>query len=372
VDHGKTSLVRALTGINTDRWREEQDRGLTIDIGFARLPLIGQPPDSGLEIGVVDVPGHEDFVKNMLAGATGIDLLLLVIAADEGPMPQTREHLAIAQLLGVRTGVVALTKADRVEDDWLHLAEETVREELRRTMSSALSYPAFLLSFSLGVIVFVLVVVFPKFADMFSSIRDDLPATTLVLMATSEFLIEHWMIVILSIVIGIATLIWWAQTPAGRRGLDQWKMSVVGLKTIFIQVYLIQSLRVIGLSLGNGVSITDALASSREVVANRVFQEFLDEVERKVVEGSGFAMTFQETAFVPATVKQMITTGESTGNLPRILGRVADYYERELDKKLGAFARLIEPLMLIVMGGIVGLIVSSLILPIFQLSRAVG
>ncbi len=137
MDHGKTSLVRALTGINTDRWREEQDRGLTIDIGFARLPLIGQPPDSGLEIGVVDVPGHEDFVKNMLAGATGIDLLLLVIAADEGPMPQTREHLAIAQLLGVRTGVVALTKADRVEDDWLHLAEETVREELRRTMGDA-------------------------------------------------------------------------------------------------------------------------------------------------------------------------------------------------------------------------------------------
>jgi len=128
VDHGKTTLVRALTGVDTDRWREEKERGLTIDLGFARLPT-GEGSD--LEIGMVDVPGHEDFVKNMLAGATGIDLLLLVVAADEGPMPQTREHLVIARLLGVKAGVVALTKVDRVEPEWQELAAETVRDELR-------------------------------------------------------------------------------------------------------------------------------------------------------------------------------------------------------------------------------------------------
>jgi len=125
VDHGKTSLVRALTGIETDRWEEERERGLTIDIGFASMAL-----DEGIETGVVDVPGHEDFLRNMLAGATGIDLLLLVVAADEGPMPQTREHLAIARLLGIRRGVVALTKRDRVEPEWLELARETTRELL--------------------------------------------------------------------------------------------------------------------------------------------------------------------------------------------------------------------------------------------------
>lgn len=125
VDHGKTSLVAALTGVQTDRWKEERERGLTIDIGFAPLDLI---PD--VEIGVVDVPGHEDFLKNMLAGATGIDLLLLVVAADEGPMPQTREHLAIARLLGVKSGVVALSKRDRVDEEWLALAAETTRELL--------------------------------------------------------------------------------------------------------------------------------------------------------------------------------------------------------------------------------------------------
>ncbi|HUF29752.1 MAG TPA: selenocysteine-specific translation elongation factor [Gemmatimonadaceae bacterium] len=121
VDHGKTALVRALTGVDTDRLPDEKRRGITIDLGFAPLRLDGLPP-----VGVVDVPGHEAFVRNMLAGATGIDLALLVIAADEGVMPQTREHLLILQLLGVSGGVVALTKADLVDDEWLALVREEV------------------------------------------------------------------------------------------------------------------------------------------------------------------------------------------------------------------------------------------------------
>ncbi len=129
VDHGKTALVRALTGVETDRWKEERERGLTIDIGFAELPL-----EENLETGIVDVPGHEDFLKNMLAGATGIDLLLLVVAADEGPMPQTYEHLAIARLLGIEHGVVALTKTDRVDEAWLELAVDATGEMMRQVL----------------------------------------------------------------------------------------------------------------------------------------------------------------------------------------------------------------------------------------------
>ena len=128
IDHGKTSLVRALTGVDTDRLPEEKRRGITIDLGFAPLRL----PD-GTTIGVVDVPGHEAFVRTMLAGASGIDLALLIIAADEGPMPQTREHLAILELLDVRRGVIALTKADLVDDDWMTLVREDVRELLKPT-----------------------------------------------------------------------------------------------------------------------------------------------------------------------------------------------------------------------------------------------
>ena len=126
IDHGKTALVKALTGVDTDRWEEEKRRGITIDLGFAPLPLGG-----GLVASVVDVPGHEGFVKNMLAGATGIDVALLVIAADEGVMPQTEEHLAIVELLGVRRGVPVLTKRDLVDDDWLALVTADVSARLK-------------------------------------------------------------------------------------------------------------------------------------------------------------------------------------------------------------------------------------------------
>ena len=128
IDHGKSTLVRALTGIDPDRLKEEKERGITIDIGFAHLTL-----GDGLTLGIVDVPGHERFVKNMLAGVGGIDLVMLVIAADEGVMPQTREHLAICQLLHVTSGLVVLTKADLAEPEWLELVQEDVRSVLRGT-----------------------------------------------------------------------------------------------------------------------------------------------------------------------------------------------------------------------------------------------
>ena len=128
IDHGKTSLVRALTGIDTDRLKEEKERGITIELGFAHLTL-----PSGITVGVVDVPGHERFVRTMVAGAVGIDLVVLVVAADEGVMPQTREHLDICGLLGVTRGVVALTKADLVDDELRALAAADVAEALRGT-----------------------------------------------------------------------------------------------------------------------------------------------------------------------------------------------------------------------------------------------
>lgn len=130
VDHGKSTLIEALTGIDPDRLREEKERGLTIDLGFAWLTL-----PSGKEISIVDVPGHERFIKNMLAGVGGIDAALLVIAADEGVMPQTREHLDILDLLRVPAGILVLTRCDLVEDDdWLVLVEEDVRETVAGTV----------------------------------------------------------------------------------------------------------------------------------------------------------------------------------------------------------------------------------------------
>ena len=136
IDHGKTALVRALTGVDTDRLPEEKQRGITIELGFAPLTLDGV----GV-VGVVDVPGHEAFVRTMVAGATGIDVALLVVAADEGVMPQTREHLAILEILGVSTGVIALTKADLVDDEWLALVEDDVKRAAAPALPSARLIP---------------------------------------------------------------------------------------------------------------------------------------------------------------------------------------------------------------------------------------
>jgi selenocysteine-specific elongation factor len=132
VDHGKTVLVKALTGVDTDRLREEKERGISIDLGFAPFRLPG-----GRLAGVVDVPGHERFIHNMLAGAAGMDLVLLVVDAAEGVMPQTREHLQILQLLGLQKGLVVITKIDLVEEDWRELVQEEIREALRGTFLEA-------------------------------------------------------------------------------------------------------------------------------------------------------------------------------------------------------------------------------------------
>ena len=123
VDHGKTTLVKALTGTDTDRLQEEKKRGITIELGFAHLDL-----PNGQSLGIIDVPGHERFIKNMVAGVAGIDLVALVIAADEGVMPQTREHLDICRLLGVEKGLVIMTKTDMVDDEWRELVIDDIKK----------------------------------------------------------------------------------------------------------------------------------------------------------------------------------------------------------------------------------------------------
>lgn len=128
IDHGKTTLIKALTGRNTDRWEEEQRRGITIDLGFTYFDL-----KNGDRVGIIDVPGHEKFINNMVAGVVGMDLVLLVVAADEGIMPQTREHMDILGLLGIKKSILVINKCDLVDEEWLELVEEEIQEELEGT-----------------------------------------------------------------------------------------------------------------------------------------------------------------------------------------------------------------------------------------------
>ena len=246
------------------------------------------------------------------------------------------------------------------------------REELRKTIVSALSYPLFLLVFALAVVVFVLVVVFPKFADLFSQIQDQLPVTTKFLMASSNVLQNHWIELTIGLIVSIGGFRIWSRTANGIRKLDWARLNLPLIRHIFIQLYLVNSMRVLSMSLGNGVGMMDSLHACKHVVNNGLFQDFIGQVENQVETGNGLAAGFRNTSFIPPIVEQMISTGEETGNLPKVMSRLADYFEGELSSKLQTLSRLAEPVMLLIMGGVVGLIVSSLILPIFKLTRVVG
>lgn len=255
-----------------------------------------------------------------------------------------------------------LTQLHRMDDK---------NNQLRSNITSALSYPAFLIVFSIAVVVFVLVVIFPKFETLFASIHDQLPITTIFLMALSAFVRHYWILIILA----TSGLAWvgmtWIKSPAGKLAIDQFKMRAPLIKDIYTQVYLSQTLSVLGLSLSNGVPITVALKASQGVVKNLIFVRFLDDIRNHVNEGRGIAIGFTTSTIIPPMVRQMVATGEQTGNLGMVMSRVADFYERELTKRISILFKSIEPIMLVVMGVVVGLIVISLILPIFKLSRAI-
>ncbi len=245
------------------------------------------------------------------------------------------------------------------------------REELRSVLWAAFSYPVFLVFFSTAVVVFVLVVVFPKFADLFQEIRDALPPTTRLFMALSDLLRHQWPFVLGGLAAAGAGLLAWLRRPQGAEFAERVLLGTPGLRTVVVELQLVQFLSVMSLSLGNGVPMLDALRACREIVPGRRFRRFVERLETSVTEGRGVSPAFQSERFLPALVPQMIGTAEESGSLAAVMGRVADFYERELRKRLQTLAKIVEPALLVVMGAVVGLIVASLILPIFKLSRTV-
>lgn len=251
-------------------------------------------------------------------------------------------------------------------------AEDERRVELRRTLRSALAYPAFLSVFSLLIVVFVLVVVFPKFSALFVRIKDQLPMTTLGLMWLSDMLRIYWVHWLAGVSAAGYLFVRWLRGASGTDLVDRLKLRLPWLRDIFAQLYLTQSLRILSLSIGRGVPIIKALEACRDVVRNKYFRRLLMDAELRVTEGGTLSAAFSESAFVPDLAKQMIATGEASANLPLVMDRVSQHYERELTRRITAVGKMAEPVMLLVMGLVVGVIVSSLVLPIFKLSRAVG
>lgn len=243
--------------------------------------------------------------------------------------------------------------------------------EIRNSVASAFSYPAFLLAFSFGVVAFVLAAVFPKFAALFLSIYDQLPLSTKALMAISHILTTHWPWVLASTGVTCCVLWGWWRSSGAKAFVDRIKLRMPIVRELIIELYMVQSLRVMALSLGHGVSIIDALRATRDIVNNLEYRRGIDTVIDEVEQGRGLAAGFEKSAILPPLAQQMIRTGEETSRLALVLDRVATFYETELSRRLALFSKLVEPAMLLVMGSIVGLIVASLILPIFKLSKAV-
>ena len=252
------------------------------------------------------------------------------------------------------------------------LEMEDKQQKLRAMLVGAVTYPAFLALFSAGVVLFVLVGVFPKFAEMFDAIRNQLPLSTVVLMAASDLLRQHWLPIGAGSAAAALPVAHWARGAAGKAAIDRFKLRLPLLRGLFVQVYMIRLMRVMSASLGNGVSVLDTLQASRETIDNGVFRAFMLRVEDRVIQGGGMAAAFCGEPFIPELIKQMLSTGEETGKLAMVMGRIAEYYERELARRTTAVAKMIEPAMLVLMGGGVGLIVVSLILPIFKLAKAVN
>jgi type II secretory pathway component PulF len=248
---------------------------------------------------------------------------------------------------------------------------EERRRELRGYLVSALSYPALLALLSVGVIVFVLAFVFPRFSELFGMIQAELPFTTRALMAVSDLARRFWLPALAALAAGGLAGARWLRSAEGALAVDRLCMRVPLVRTLVIQLNLVQFARVMSLSLGNGVGILDALRASREVLSSQAFSAMVQTLETEVAGGASLARGVVGSAVLPPLAQQLIATGEASGELPRVLSRLADFYEREWRQRLQLVSKLAEPVMLLVMGLAVGLIVSSLLLPIFKLSRAV-
>ncbi|MBK7616689.1 MAG: type II secretion system F family protein [Burkholderiales bacterium] len=357
----------------TAAWRTQLDAWLAPRVGLRERMLFTERLllllDTGVSLheGLRELRAQETHPRVALA----LDALLATIlegqplsaamAQQPGMFDATYVNLVAA---GERGGFLP-----QVLQQLLELDEKS--DKLRTMLGSALSYPAFLIVFSMATIIFVLVGVFPKFTVLFERIHDDLPWTTRVLMAASDSLRGHWPWWLGGLTLGLVALIVWLQRPLTRGRIDGLKLRLPGVRSLFTKIYLSQTLRVMGMSLAHGVPLVDAIRACQDLVGNSVFRQFMVDLRLRVTEGSGVALGFSQASFVPPMVQQMIATGENTGSLAKVMSRVADFYDRELARQLALVSRLVEPVMLLVMGALVGLIVASLILPIFKLSRAV-
>lgn len=287
--------------------------------------------------------------------------LSVALAAQTALFPPTYVHLvAAAEEGGFLPEVLA-----ELQD----LDEKA--QNLRTALVSALTYPAVLLTLSIFVVAFILLWVFPRFTDLFASIHDRLPFTTLALMALSDFLRQYGLVVLAGSILFAAAARRFAASVEGRAAIERAVLAVPAIGSIVLGIHMVRVFRVLSLSLSRGVPLLKALAAGEEIAATRSLRDAMARMRTSVEEGRGLSAALADSSFIPPLAREMLATGERSGHLAKVLGRLADHYQRKLEQRLTTLAKLIEPAMLLLMGGLVATIVSALILPIFKLSASV-
>jgi type II secretory pathway component PulF len=244
------------------------------------------------------------------------------------------------------------------------------RQALIAQLRTTLTYPVFLCVVGLLVVIFVLVSVLPKFTTFFAGKESVLPPTTRFLMALSVSLRSYWWVYII-VTVGIAIgLKLWKDSKSGQKLLDRVCVSGPILSRLYNKIYTCQLLRTLGLLMDSQVPLLEALGVTRATIKNRYFKHFLDKITDHVEQGGRFSHTFTTYPYILDSVKQMVATGEEVGNLPTVMLRLAEFYDTEVDRELKNISSLIEPIALILLGGVVGVIVASVILPLFRLAHA--
>jgi type IV pilus assembly protein PilC len=279
--------------------------------------------------------------------------------------PQVFNHVFISMIKAGETGGFLQKILDR-------LAEmQEKRQALIAQLRSTLTYPAILCLVGLLVVVFVLVGVLPKFTAFFAGKESILPITTRFLMAMSHSLRGYWWLYLVSFVGLIVALKLWKESEPGQALIDRFCVSAPMVARLYNKIYTCQLLRTLGHLMSSQVPLLEALEVTRATIRNRHFSRFITQIIGHVEKGGRFAQPFTTYPYILDSVKQMVATGEEVGNLPTVMLRLAQFYDTEVDRELKNIASLIEPIALMLLGGVVGVIVASVILPLFKLAHAV-
>jgi len=248
---------------------------------------------------------------------------------------------------------------------------EERQQEFLNKLRSAMSYPLFLVVFATAVIFFIVLFIFPYFKTLFDDIYDSLPLTTKILMRTSHIIITYWYVVGILIIVLWFTIYRLIVSETGKDYIDHIKLRLPFIRDFFIKIYIARFSRVLGALINGNVPLLEALTISSNTVGSKVFSRVIDNIRESVEGGKSFSAPVLQSPYFPETVKQMIHTGEETGTLDRVMIKLADYYEKNVERDLRKITTVIEPVLLVIVGFLIGMVVISLIIPIFKITHTI-